>query len=50
MTSEPVLLSWSGGKDGPIFREVIPLERGVQETRLERFRYQDLEAAARKEP
>jgi uncharacterized protein (TIGR00290 family) len=35
---------------GPIFREVIPFRRGVQETRLERFRYQDLEPAARKEP
>jgi len=27
---------------GPIFRQPIPFQRGRQETRLERFRYQDL--------
>jgi uncharacterized protein (TIGR00290 family) len=31
---------------GPIFREAISFRKGIQETRLERFRYQDLEAQA----
>jgi uncharacterized protein (TIGR00290 family) len=34
---------------GPIFRQAIPIRRGVQETRLERFRYQDLEDTSGKE-